>query len=442
MTRALSDKHCCRIVKRIIGTPNIRDAGWFEMRKPVLTIFYQYNPWNSTIGGIQTLINTFIKYAPSSFEVRLVGTADNKNATLGRWHKREFAGKEINFLPLFVVEDDNVRGLVPTTVKYTAAMIGRCYASDFMHFYRLEPTLATFGWKGEKTLFIQNDIEKQMKSANDKNAILWRRLPAAYFALERALVGQFDHIYSCNSDSLELYQQRYPDISDRVSLLNNTFDEQVFYSVSREQRDYQRCQLAKKLNLDENTRFVLFAGRLHPQKDPLLLIRSIKALDEPNIHLLIAGEGELTATVRNEINSLGIENRVTMLGIVQQQELSDLHRACNALVLTSAFEGLPFVVLEALACGTPIVTTEAGETPSLLSENSGVVCSQRTTKCIASALTQVVMHPENYPVEACVKVATPYAASTVVNQVFQNMWQRWEQRLKQSVNTQPVINLN
>ena len=96
--------------------------------------------------------------------------------------------------------------------------MGRCYASDFMHFYRLEPTLATLKWKGEKTLFIQNDIKKQMTSANDKNAILWRRFPPAYFALERLLVRQFDHIYSCNSDSMELYRQRYPNLSDRVSL--------------------------------------------------------------------------------------------------------------------------------------------------------------------------------------------------------------------------------
>lgn len=403
------------------------------MRKPVLTIFYQYNPWNTTIGGIQTLINIFIKYAPKEFEVRLVGTANDKNEPLGRWQTREFLGREIKFLSLFVVEDDNVRGVVPTTVKYTAAMMGRCYASDFMHFYRLEPTIATLKWKGEKTLFIQNDIKKQMTAVDDKNAILWRRLPFAYFALERLLVGQFDHIYSCNSDSISLYQQRYPDISDRVSLLNNTFDEEVFYPVSDQQRDRQRRELANKLHLDENTRFVLFAGRLHPQKDPLLLIRSIKALDESHIHLLIAGEGELAATVRNEINTLGLEQRVTMLGIVRQQELSNLHRASNALVLTSAFEGLPFVVLEALACGTPIVTTEAGDTPRLLSSKSGVVCQTRTPECIASALRQVAMHPENYPVAECVKSAQPYAANTVVNQVYSQMWQRWEQGLKQSV---------
>ena len=52
------------------------------------------------------------------------------------------------------------------------------------------------------------------------------------------------------------------------------------------------------------------------------------------------------------------------------------------------------------------------------------------------------MHPENYPVEECVKIAAPYAASTVVNQVYSQMWQRWEQRLEKSVNTKALINLN
>ena len=43
------------------------------MRKPILAIFYQFNPWRTTIGGIQTVISTFIKYALSEFEVRLLG---------------------------------------------------------------------------------------------------------------------------------------------------------------------------------------------------------------------------------------------------------------------------------------------------------------------------------------------------------------------------------
>jgi glycosyltransferase involved in cell wall biosynthesis len=396
------------------------------MRKPVLTIFYQFNPWYTSIGGIQTLINTFIKYAPREFEVRLVGTASDRSQPIGEWQQKEFAGREISFLPLFLIDNDDFRGLIPTTVKYAAALVGRNYASDFMHFYRIEPTIVTRHWQGQKTLFIQNDIQAQIESKDDKNAILWRKSPAAYFALEKMLVDQFHQIYSCNTESMKLYQQRYPNLRERVAFLKNTFDEEIFYPLPPHKREQGRRDLAMRWGLDENTRFIMFAGRLHPQKDPILLIRSIAALDESQIHLLMAGNGELAEPVRAEITRLGLEGRVTMLGAVQQKELADLHRVCHALVLSSAFEGLPFVVLEALACGIPIVTTQAGETPKLLSSDSGIVCEERTPDCIANTLRQVVMNPERYPASACVRTAQPYAASTVINEVYKKMWRSWE----------------
>jgi glycosyltransferase involved in cell wall biosynthesis len=398
------------------------------MREPVLTIFYQFNPWNATIGGIQTLINTFIKYAPSEFKIRLVGTGNEKNPTLGRWQEAEFAGREISFLPLFTLQNDNVRRVIPTSVKYTAALMGRCFASDFMHFHRLEPTLAALNWQGEKTLFIHNDIRTQMQAADNKKAILWRRFPAAYFALESLLVRQFDHILSCNTESTQWYKQRYPSMSDRIAYIKNSFDNEVFYPLTKNEREAKRQELAYKMGLGEETRFVLFAGRLHPQKDPLLLIRAFATLDDPHVHLLIAGDGELAGEIRAQISKLELSNRVTMLGAVPFQELAQLHRICNAFVLSSAYEGLPLVVLEALASGTPIVTTRCGESPNLLATDSGIVCEERTPVCIADALRKILHHVEDYPMESCVRTAQPYAARTVVRGIYDEMLTRWEQR--------------
>ncbi len=397
------------------------------MRKPVLTIFYQFNPWYTTIGGIQTVIRSFIKYAPSEFEVRLVGTGE-PHLPSGAWQEAEFAGRELRFLPLFTLQNDNFRSLVPTTLKYTAALLGRSFASDFMHFHRLEPTLASLQWSGDKTLFIHNDIQKQMEATGDKNAILWRRLPAAYFALERLLVGQFTQILSCNTETVELYRQRYTAIAKRVAYIRNTVDNEIFYPLTLEEREEQRHIFAQRLGLAEDTRFVLFAGRLHPQKDPILLVRSIAALNEPNIHLLIAGDGELADAVRSEIDQLRLSKRITMLGSLDQAELAELHRLCNAFILTSAYEGLPLVVLEALACGTPVVTTRCGETPKLLSAGSGTVCEERTPVAIADALRKVLLHPDDYPIESCVETAQPYGARTVITDVYSQMLCRWEQR--------------
>ncbi|MCT7984811.1 glycosyltransferase family 4 protein [Laspinema sp. A4] len=394
------------------------------MNKPVLTIFYQFNPWQSSIGGIQTFIRAFIKYAPDEFELRMVGTGPPGSA-LGVWEATEYAGRPIQFMALVALGEDNIRPLVPTTISYTAALIGRNLASDFMHFYRIEPTLLTLNWAGDKTLFIQNDIRKQMQQNAGKQAILWQRFPGAYFALEKLLITQFNQIYSCNSESAQHYREVYPDLADRVAFLKNCFDPEIFYPKLGTERETQRRELAQELGLAETVQFVLFAGRFHPQKDPLLLIRAIAALENTQVHLLMAGAGELEEAVRGEIDRLNLSDRITLLGAVNSDRLAQLYQVASAFVLSSVYEGLPLAVLEALACGTPIVTTDSGETPRLLSPESGIVCRERTPEALAHALSQVLAAPTRYSCEACVQTAQPYSAPTVVAEVYREMLHRW-----------------
>jgi glycosyltransferase involved in cell wall biosynthesis len=403
------------------------------MRKPVLTIFYQFNPWQSSIGGIQTIVCSFLKYASEDFEVRLVGTGE-PGCTLGAWQETEFAGKAIKFMPIIALDDDNIRTPIPTTLRYTAALFGRRgLASDFMHFHRLEPTAATLNWSGHKSLFIHNDIKRQMDAAKGNKAILWQRFPFAYFALEGFLLKQFDRIFSCNSESSKFYQQRYPALADRVSYIKNTVDTEIFYPLTPTAKEAQRQQLAQQLGVAEDTRFLLFAGRLHPQKDPLLLIDAfallVKEEENAKLHLLIAGEGELSEKLRNSINNYGINQKVTMLGAIGQKRLADLHRISSVFVLTSVFEGLPLTILEALACGTPAVSTNCGETPQFLSAQSGAIAEPRTPAAIAAATRQILTNPEAYPPSACTRTAQPYEARTVVTQVYRNMMNVWEERI-------------
>jgi len=396
------------------------------MRKPVLTIFYQYNPWRSSIGGIQTFISSFIKYAPDAFEVRLVGVGDERSGQVSVWQEAELHGKKLQFFPLFALENDDVRHLVPTTVRYTAALMRHCFASDFMHFHRIEPTLTTLRWSGDKTLFIHNDIRTQLLSQDNKRAILWRRFPKAYFALEGFLVNQFSCILSCNAESTQLYKELYPALAERVTYYRNSVDTDIFYPLPATGREQQRQQLAQRLGLSEATRFILFAGRLHPQKDPLLLVRSLSALNQPDVHLLIAGDGELAEAVSTEVEQLGLAKQVTMLGAVKQAELADLHRLASLCLLTSAYEGLPLVVLEALACGTPIITTRCGDIPVVLTSQSGIVCETRTPIAIATAIQSVLQQPSLYTSNACVLAAQPYSAHEVMRHIYSDMWQRWQ----------------
>lgn len=117
-----------------------------------------------------------------------------------------------------------------------------------------------------------------------------------------------------------------------------------------------------------------------------------------------------------------------MLLAIDRTELAQLQWVSSAFILTSAYEGLPLVVLEALACGTPIVTTRCDETPNLLTPKSRVVCEERTTVAVADALRKVLHNPGDFPISACVKAAEPYSASTVVGAISSEMLDLWQQR--------------
>lgn len=404
------------------------------MRSPVLTIFYQFNPWNPSIGGIQTCIRYVIKHAPKEFHIRLVGAgSDDLNMAIGQWHDVELYGRAFEFMPLIRLNDDNVRGVIPTTVKYARALIGRNFSSDIMQFHRIEPTILALPWSGTKVFYIHNDIAQAVKGASKEGGILWRRFPWAYFALERNLVGQFDRVLSCNTQSAQSYQERYPHIADRVSYLPNTVDSDLFYPLSTHDRQQKRIQLAQQLGLPENTRFILFAGRIHPQKQPSLLVRSFAALQEPNTHLLIVGQGELEEDVRSEIQRSRLSDRVTLMKPLAQAELAKLYQVSHIFVLTSAYEGLCRGSIEALACGTPVVTTRAGETPNFLTSDSGIVCDDQSPEAIAAAWRQVLQNPTDYPSEACARVVEPYDAHRVVYNIYSELLENWRAKQTQFV---------
>jgi glycosyltransferase involved in cell wall biosynthesis len=112
-------------------------------------------------------------------------------------------------------------------------------------------------------------------------------------------------------------------------------------------------------------RTLMFVGRLVPQKrvDVLLDAFARVCAQAADARLLLAGGGPLRAALVAQAKALGIAERVAFLG--QRDEVLSLHRAARGLVLPSEGEGLPNVVLEALAAGTPVIATDVTGTREL-----------------------------------------------------------------------------
>lgn len=126
-------------------------------------------------------------------------------------------------------------------------------------------------------------------------------------------------------------------------------------------------------------------GHLIPRKGHDIVIRALTEL--PGITLLIAGEGPDRHSLEALGNSLGVGDRICFLGAVPYDRIADLYGAVDALVLASDREGWPNVLLESMACGTPVVAARCWGTPEVVTApEAGRLVEPRTPAAFADAI--------------------------------------------------------
>jgi glycosyltransferase involved in cell wall biosynthesis len=123
-----------------------------------------------------------------------------------------------------------------------------------------------------------------------------------------------------------------------------------------------RGRIRSELGIDDGAFVIGWAGRLTAIKRPLDLIRVTAGV--PEATLVLVGDGEDRPAVEALAGELGITDRVRFLGY--RDDLGALYSAFDVFLLTSANEGAPVVVIEALAAGVPVVATDAGGTASVV----------------------------------------------------------------------------
>jgi glycosyltransferase involved in cell wall biosynthesis len=144
----------------------------------------------------------------------------------------------------------------------------------------------------------------------------------------------------------------------------------------------------------EGTIELLTVGRFETEKNPLLLVRALAQLDgkDPGRYRLVwVGRGPLEDDVRRLAAELGIEDRIDFRGYVPfGPGLLDLYRQAHAFVHVSLSEGVPKVLIEALASGTPIVATDVGGVGSALEGGrAGLLVPPEDVEALVSAVDRI-----------------------------------------------------
>jgi glycosyltransferase involved in cell wall biosynthesis len=140
---------------------------------------------------------------------------------------------------------------------------------------------------------------------------------------------------------------------------------------------------------------LLTVGRIDTEKNPLLLVEALARLDQehPGRYLLRwAGRGPLEQAVSRRARALGIEERIELEGYVPfGPTLLDLYRRAHMFVHVSLTEGVPQVVVEAQACGTPVVATDVGGVSAALDGgNAGLLVPPGKPESLVDAIGRLV----------------------------------------------------
>jgi glycosyltransferase involved in cell wall biosynthesis len=138
---------------------------------------------------------------------------------------------------------------------------------------------------------------------------------------------------------------------------------------------------------------LLSVGHLIERKGHHLVIAALAALRDthPQAHLVIVGEGPERAALQAQAQALGVAGRVTLTGALAQTELPGWYSAADLLVLASSREGWANVLLESMACGTPVVATNIWGTPEVVARPAaGVLVDERTADALASGVRQLL----------------------------------------------------
>lgn len=150
------------------------------------------------------------------------------------------------------------------------------------------------------------------------------------------------------------------------------------------------CFFSPEYHNTSNSNELLFVGRLAPEKGLIHLIKAFNIVIQrfPNIRLSIAGDGPLYGNISSLIRRYELNSYVRLIGHVSSREtIRSLYRQARCLILPSDHESLPGVLLEAMACGTPVIASRVGGIPDIISDGeNGILVNPKAVDEIVEAI--------------------------------------------------------
>jgi glycosyltransferase involved in cell wall biosynthesis len=207
--------------------------------------------------------------------------------------------------------------------------------------------------------------------------------------------------------------------SNRIQVVYNGVDDGRFCPREREGA---RCSLGVPIS----AKLVLYVGNILTSKgcDDLLSAIEILAATDDSLHLAYVGDGPQRPILESRVTRLGLAGRVRFVGKVTHDVLSGWYTAADITCLPSYNEGVPNVLLESMACGTPVVASSVGGIPEIIPEYAGILVPKGAPDSLAKAIhvalvqrswdrSRIVAHSQNFRWDANVDAMCRIIADAV-----------------------------
>lgn len=149
-------------------------------------------------------------------------------------------------------------------------------------------------------------------------------------------------------------------------------------------------------DLAERENLVGYFGRLSPEKGVMNLVRAIPLIlaEREDVKFFLGGNGPLLYEIETELENSQCQGKVTLAGWVPHEKMPYYLNQIKLLILPSYTEGLPNILLEAMACGAPVVAMPIGSIPDLISNGeTGFLLEDNSPEAIAKGVLEALRHP-------------------------------------------------
>jgi glycosyltransferase involved in cell wall biosynthesis len=159
--------------------------------------------------------------------------------------------------------------------------------------------------------------------------------------------------------------------------------------------DFSKFKIKKKF--DERANLMGYIGRLSEEKGVLNFVKATPEIskEKGDLEFLIGGDGQLCDKIKKHLDENNLTDKVNLAGWIPHDKLPDYLNELKLVVLPSYTEGLPNLMLEAMACGTPVLATPVGAIPDMITDGeTGFIMEDNSSACIAENVVRALEHPD------------------------------------------------